>query len=149
MSKYPGYRPRENHRAQTSLPGCSPCSQCPQHGVSQGQPAPTQPRPGHSAVASPAGNHAHSELGHTLAPTGVEPRGCGWAPSSENSPEGQGVDFEFQVCVLHCSGCFHCFCFLSGLLLLNLHQRDAGVKGKCGRHWQRKMPLKNCQPPWA
>lgn len=91
----------------------------------------------------------------TLAPAWVEPGGCGWATGSSNSrraergPERQGMDFDFWVCVHHCSGHFHCFCFSSGLLLLNLCQRDAGVKGKCGRHCQRKMPPKNGQPSWV
>lgn len=77
--------------------------------------------------------------------------GCGWATSCGNSrraepgPEGQAMDFGVQVYVLHCFGCFHCFCFSSGLLLLNLCQRATGVKGKCGRHWQTKRLPKSSE----
>lgn len=88
-------------------------------------------------------------LGHQLAPTWVEPRGCGWAIGSgnsqraEHSPEGQGMDFDSWVCVLHCSDVFIASAFPLGFCCWTC------VKGSEWEVWQTLAEKNACEEQTA
>lgn len=142
-------------RTWTSVCGCSHCLWYSQHGVSQGQLAAAQLRLGHGLEATAARDHASTGLGHTSTPAWAEHGGCGWATASGNSrraehgPEGQSMDSDKHSAAKDQRKSRSAENVQNNEERTLKHQRDVGVKGKCGRHWQRKIPPKNGQASWV